>query len=108
MIRHFEAGNTNPYLYKCPVVHTGVEEMQTNGSRLGQVIIENYDFVQLMREREQAAGGIPVREVGQAGNENGSEQSHDEESDDEESDDEEEGWDNMSDEEDISEQEAED
>jgi len=61
-----------------------------------------------MREREQAAEGIPVREVGQAGNENGSEQSHDEESDDEESDDEEEGWDNMSDEEDISEQEAED
>jgi hypothetical protein len=103
VIRHFKTGNTNPHLYKCPVVHIGVKEMQTNGSRLGQVIIENYDFIQLMREREQAIGGILVREVGQAGNKNSSEQSHDEELDNEE-----EGWDNMSDKEDISEQEAED
>ena len=61
-----------------------------------------------MREREQAAEGIPVREVGQAGNENGSKQSHDKESNDEELDDEEKGWDNILDKQDILEQEAKD
>ena len=88
VIRHFEAGNTNPRLHECPLVHTGIEEMQTNGSRLGQVVTENYDFIQLMREREQAAG--VEGGVGQAENGNGLEESEDEE-----------GWDNMSDEENI-------
>jgi hypothetical protein len=62
--RHIAAGNVYPRLHLCPKVRIGTEEVQRNGSRLGRLIVENYDFVQVVRQRELEANPQEVAEGG--------------------------------------------
>jgi hypothetical protein len=50
---HYESGN-EPRLSLCPRMYGGYESAQSGDSRLGQLIRENYDYVERMRRQEAA------------------------------------------------------
>ena len=57
-------GNSNPRLGLVPKIKLGTEDMQRNGSRLGQLILENWEFVETMRSQQRELEGDNVREGG--------------------------------------------
>jgi hypothetical protein len=62
--RHITGGNSSPRLGLVPKIKIGTEEMQRNGSRLGQLISENWEFVETIRSQQREIEGIDISREG--------------------------------------------
>lgn len=58
--RHITRGNSSPRLGLVPKIKISSEQMQRNGSRLGQLILENWEFVENVRSQQRDMEGADV------------------------------------------------